>query len=196
MICHVAICTPPYATLSYLTPEEFPGFAWNRGMRVAVPLGSGAIRAGVITAVFADDDRAALGESCAGQPSMKKNGEISLRPLTWPLEPVPLLPEDYMDTVEQLAARQYSSPGRILGNLLPQGLRTTARIRVRRYLPDLDGRGRKPKLFTLRDIPSLTPGERAELARDFMAGRAELLMLAEDAAAGEHPLQGAGARPL
>lgn len=185
MICHVAICTPPYATLSYLTPEEFPGFAWNRGMRVAVPLGNGAIRAGVITAVFADDDKAALRESHAGQHSMKKHGAISLRPLTWPLEHVPLLPEDYMYTVEQLAARQYSSPGRILGNLLPQGLRTTARIRVRRYLPDIDGRGRKPKLFALRDIPSLTPGERAELARDFMAGRAELLMLAEDAAAGE-----------
>lgn len=185
MICHVAICTPPYATLSYLTPEEFPGFSWQVGMRVAVPLGNGAIRAGVITGVFADDDENALKGSSAGQHSMKKNGDITLRPLTWPLEQTPLLPQDYMDTVEQLAARQYSSPGRILGNLLPQGLRVTARIRVRRYLPDIDGKGRKPKLFALRDIPAMPADERASLAEDFMAGRAELLMLAEDAAAGE-----------
>ena len=46
MICHVALCSPPYATLSYLTPEEFPGFSWQPGIRVAVPLGNGAIRAG------------------------------------------------------------------------------------------------------------------------------------------------------
>ena len=42
MICHVALCTPPYATLSYLTPEEFPGLSWQAGLRVAVPLGNGA----------------------------------------------------------------------------------------------------------------------------------------------------------
>lgn len=185
MICHVAICTPPYATLSYLTPEEFPNFAWQVGMRVAVPLGNGAIRAGVITGIFADDDENALKGSSAGQHSMKKHGDITLRPLTWPLELTALLPQDYMDTVEQLAARQYSSPGRILGNLLPQGLRVTARIRVRRYLPDLDGKGQKPKLFALRDIPAMPDAERLSLASDFMAGRAELLMLAEDAAAGE-----------
>ena len=185
MICHVAICTPPYATLSYLTPEEFPDFPWRIGLRVAVPLGNGAIRVGGVTAIFADDDKRALEECAAGQHSAKKNGDITLRPLTWPLELVPLLPRDYMDTVEQLAARQYSSAGRILGNLLPQGLRVTARIRVRQYLPDVDGKGRKPRLFALRDIPSMPAAERAALAQDFTRGRAELLMLAEDAADGE-----------
>ena len=39
------------------------------------------------------------------------------------------------------------SPGRVLGNLLPQGLRVTARIRVRQYLPDVNGKGQKPRLF-------------------------------------------------
>lgn len=185
MICHVAICTPPYATLSYLTPDEFPDFPWQPGLRVAVPLGNGAIRAGVITAVFENGDADALKGSAAGQHSMKKNGDITLRPLTWPLELSPLLPRDYMETVQELARRQYSSPGRVLGNLLPQGLRVTARIRVRQYLPDVNGKGRKPRLFALRDIPSMPEAERALLAQDFMHGRAELLMLAEDAADGE-----------
>ena len=185
MICHVALCTPPYATLSYLTPEEFPDFPWQAGLRVAVPLGNGAIRAGVVTAVFADDDPNALRESSAGQHNMKKSGDITLRPLTWPLELTPLLPRDYMETVEQLAARQYSSPGRVLGNLLPQGLRVTARIRVRQYLPDVNGKGQKPRLFALRDIPAMPAAERAALAQDFTHGRAEILMLAEDAADGE-----------
>ena len=66
MICHVALCTPPYATLSYLTPGEFPDFPWRIGLRVAVPLGYGAIRAGVVTAVFADDDMNVLKECASG----------------------------------------------------------------------------------------------------------------------------------
>ena len=73
----------------------------------------------------------------------------------------------------------------MLGNLLPQGLRVTARIRVRQYLPDVNGKGQKPKLFALRDIPAMSAAERAALAQDFTHGRAELLMLAEDAADGE-----------
>lgn len=174
MICHIALCSPPYTTLTYLTPEGFSGFVWMPGMRVAVPLGNGAIRAGVITATFEE-----------GDPQAPNTSGILLRPLTWPLELTPLLPRDYLNTVEQLAARQYSTPGRILGNLLPQGLRVTARIRVRQYLPDNEGRGRRPRLFALRDIPSMPSDERLILARDFVEHRAEILMLAEDAAEGE-----------
>ena len=165
MICHVALCSPPYATLSYLSPEEFPGFPWQAGMRVAVPLGNGAIRAGVIIAVSGEGQKSA--EVFSGQHAMPQKEGITLRPLTWPLEKTPLLPADYMDTVAQLAARQYSSPGRILGNLLPQGLRITARIRLRQYLPDLEGRGRRPRLLALRDIPALSHEERGILAQDF-----------------------------
>ena len=185
MLCHVALCTPPYATLTYSTPEGFPGFEWKPGLRVAVPLGNGAIRVGVVTAVFEDGDARAFSGAAAGQHSTRGHADITLRPITWPLERSPLLPADYMDTVEQLAARQYSSPGRILGNLLPQGLRVTARIRVRQYLSDLDGKGRKPRLFALRDIPALPETERLILSRDFLESRAEILMLAEDAADGE-----------
>ena len=182
MLCHVALCTPPYATLTYRTPAGFDDALWTKGLRVAVPLGSGAIRAGVITAVFGDDDPRALEGVSAGQHSTGAIEDIALRPLTWPLELTPLLPLDYMETIVQLAARQYSSPGHILGNLLPKGLRVTANIRVRQYLPDQKGKGRKPRLFALRDIPTMSEEERNALAEDFMAGRSEILMLAEDAA--------------
>ncbi|WP_298066360.1 primosomal protein N' [uncultured Mailhella sp.] len=177
MLCRVALCSPPYATLTYSAPSSFGDALWTPGLRVAVPLGNGAIRAGVITAVFPDDDSRAL----AGAAE-----DIVLRPLTWPLELTPLLSRDYMETVLQLAARQYASPGQILGNLLPKGLRVTANIRVRQYLSEQDGKGRKPRLFALRDIPSMPEEEREALAADFLAGRAEVLMLAEDAAEREH----------
>lgn len=185
MICHVALCSPPYATLSYLTPEDFAGFSWQEGMRVAVPLGGGAIRAGVIVALCQESDEKPNPSVFSGQHALPKKGSITLRPITWPLEKTPLLPADYLETVSQLARRQYSSPGRILGNLLPQGLRLTSRIRVRQYLPDINGKGRRPRLFALRDIPSMPQEERASLAQDFIKGRAELLMLAEDAAQAE-----------
>ena len=84
MICHVALCSPPYATLSYLSPEEFPGFPWQAGMRVAVPLGNGAIRAGVIIAVSGEGQKSA--EVFSGQHAMPQKEGITLRPLTWPLK--------------------------------------------------------------------------------------------------------------
>lgn len=174
MLCHVALCTPPYATLTYRTPTCFEDRIWNPGLRVAVPLGNGAIRAGVITAVFPDGDPRAL----EGLPAE----DLVLRPLTWPLELSPLLSREYLEIVLQLAARQYASPGHILGNILPRGLRVTANIRVRQYLSEEDGKGRRPRLFALRDIPAMPENERNILAADFLAARAEILMLAEDSA--------------
>ncbi|MCQ2444376.1 MAG: primosomal protein N', partial [Mailhella sp.] len=171
MVCSVALCSPPYSTLSYLVPDMFPGMEWKAGLRVAVPLGGGHVRVGVV-----------VGTECEA-PAEKR--EFELRPVTWPLEKAPLLSEDYMDTVAQLASRQCSTPGRILGSLLPQGLRVTARIRVRQYLDAEGAEGRRPRMLALRDIPSLVEDDRRRLAADFMRGRAELLMLAEDAAAGE-----------
>ena len=67
MLCHVAICTPPFTTLTYATPEGFPGFDWKPGLRVAVPLGNGAIRVGVVTAIFPDGDERAFAGASAGQ---------------------------------------------------------------------------------------------------------------------------------
>ena len=95
MICHVALCTPPYATLSYLTPEEFPDFPWQAGLRVAVPLGNGAIRAGVVTAVFAEPQ---YPESAANIIAEESGIRV------WLLDPVVTGPDDkdaYLDAMEQ-----------------------------------------------------------------------------------------------
>ena len=38
MYATVALLTPPYASLTYLLPPEFPADFWQPGLRVAVPL--------------------------------------------------------------------------------------------------------------------------------------------------------------
>ena len=44
---------------------------------------------------------------------------IVFKPLLWPLERRPLLHPEYLGMIEQLAVRQMSTPGKILGSLLP-----------------------------------------------------------------------------
>ena len=54
MYATVALLTPPYASLTYLLPPEFPADFWQPGLRVAVPLGRGertALRAAVLLRV-------------------------------------------------------------------------------------------------------------------------------------------------
>lgn len=41
MYATVALLTPPYASLTYTLPPEFPADFWQPGLRVAVPLGRG-----------------------------------------------------------------------------------------------------------------------------------------------------------
>ena len=51
MYASIALLSPPYATLSYALPPEFPQDFWRPGLRVAIPLGRGekaALRAGVV----------------------------------------------------------------------------------------------------------------------------------------------------
>ena len=44
----VALLTPPFASLTYAVPDWLAGFAWCPGLRVAVPLGRGMLRIGVV----------------------------------------------------------------------------------------------------------------------------------------------------
>ena len=44
MYATVALLTPPYASLTYTLPPEFPADFWQPGLRVAVPLGRGEPR--------------------------------------------------------------------------------------------------------------------------------------------------------
>ncbi len=165
MLFRVALFSPPYATLTYSAPPWLPEGVWRPGLRVAAPLGNGAVRAALV-----------LGESDGADLPPG----VQARPLVWPLEAEPLLNAEYLAMVRELATRQLSTPGRILGAVLPQGLRTTARIRVREFRD-----GQKPRLHNLRDLARLDPEVLAELGRAFASGRADVLALAEDAANSE-----------
>lgn len=165
MFYHVALLSPPYSTLTYAAPGWLDAALWRPGLRVAVPLGNGAVRAGVIVGVAETSD-------------LPKG--VSARPLVWPLERRPLLGESYIGMAVQLARRQLVTPGNILGAVLPRGLRTTGRIRVREF-----SAAGKPRLLQLRELPRLGEERLAELGAAFLEGRVEVLALKEDAASGE-----------
>ena len=159
----IALLSPPYSSLTYSEPDWLPASMWRKGLRVAAPVGKGHIRAGVILDTATDADP-----------------KLTLRPVTWPLEAAPLLNAEYLEMVEQLASRQAIEPGRILGQVLPQGLRGTAKIRLRRFRDN-----QKPSLLDLRGLPQLTANELSDLGQEFMSGKIEILALREDSAASE-----------
>lgn len=163
----VALLSPPYTTLTYACPDYLPASLLQAGMRVAVPLGKGALRVGMV-----------LHEGQEGPQEPEQSGTYTLRPLCWPLERSPLLSAEHMDMVTQLALRQCSTPGRILGHVLPLGLRTT-NVRLRHF------EGGKPQLYSLKALASLPCAEQQRLAEAFIQGQADMLAAATKAAAGE-----------
>ncbi len=158
MYCHIALLSPPYTTLTYACPAHFPENFWEVGMRVAVPLGSGAVRMGVITAL-----------------AVEKEGDFQIREIAFPMESKSLLGSDYLLMIEQLGKKQFVSIGRILGNVLPGNLKTTQNIRLR-YFQDTQ----KPKLYKIREIPHLPQAEQELLANAFLENKAQILELAEN----------------
>ncbi|BAV92056.1 replication restart helicase PriA [Candidatus Desulfovibrio trichonymphae] len=160
----VALLSPPYSELCYEMPPEFPVEFWRFGLRAAVPLGRGALRAAVILALRHESE---LPEG------------ITCKPICWPLEADPLLPPDLLSLVQDMALRQGVSVGCILGHVLPKGLRS-ARMRLRRL-----GAGGAESL-PLRRIQDAAPAERAEFAREMCAGNARILAPGADAASEEY----------
>ncbi|MDQ7833202.1 MAG: primosomal protein N' [Desulfovibrionaceae bacterium] len=121
---NVALFSAPFATLTYAVPEHLAGLGLPPGLRVLVPLGR-SIRAGMI---LSDEARPPDG--------------VETRPLVWPLERAPLLDAAYLEMVDNLAARQMCHPGRVLGQILPAGLRQSKvvfaapeKARLRRKTP-------------------------------------------------------------
>lgn len=162
MLRTVALLSPPFASLTYAVPEWLSDGAWPPGLRVAVPLGRGMLRVGVI-----------LGE---GSPLPEG---VAARPMLWPLETEPLLPPGHMEMVRQLALRQAVTPGQILAMVLPAGLRVT-QMRLR----TMEGAG-KACLRLLKELPHLPPEALRRLGEAWLRGEAELLGPREDAAASE-----------
>ena len=149
MLRTVALLTPPFASLTYAVPEWLAGGAWCPGLRVAVPLGRGMLRIGVV-----------LGE---GSPLPEG---VTARPMLWPLEKEPLLPSGHMEMVRQLALRQAVTPGQILAMVLPAGLRVT-QMRLR----TMEGQG-KAQIRLLKDLPKLPAEVLSALGEAWMRGAA------------------------
>jgi primosomal protein N' (replication factor Y) (superfamily II helicase) len=138
-ILSIALTSPPYALLSYGVPDAFDPASFAPGLRVLVPMGRG-IRVGVVW------------ETGTTPPS-----GVTVRPVLWPLERTPACDTGYLELVRSLASRHLESPGRILGALLPRGLRSATVA----FTLDLEGRRRR---LTPRALGRLDPEELATLA--------------------------------
>jgi len=166
MYATVALLTPPYASLTYTLPPEFPADFWQPGLRVAVPLGRGertALRAAVLLRV---------------SPTADVPEGVDCKSLGWPLENAPLLPAVLLELAEDLARRQGLHPGHILGHVLPQGLRL-ARVRLRNI------ESGKAVAWTLARIREALPEQRQALAEALCKGTARMLPPGTDAASEE-----------
>ncbi|MDZ7759007.1 MAG: primosomal protein N' [Desulfovermiculus sp.] len=97
----VALLSPPYTTLTYVQPGDFPDWTWHPGQRVFVPVRR-EIRLGLLL------DRVELGN----KPGQKKA-------LLWPRERRPLFPPSFLRLLQALSLRYVSSPGRIVATILP-----------------------------------------------------------------------------
>ncbi|MBQ9405267.1 MAG: primosomal protein N' [Desulfovibrio sp.] len=163
MYAHVALLTLPHATLTYAVPPEFPEDFWQAGLRVAVPLGKGknaALRAAVLL------NTSALSGLQEG---------VTCKPLAWPMEARPLITAELLELAEELARRQGSTIGQVLGHVLPQGLRL---VRVRLHCL-LDGR---THIVPLTRVCAASLEERQRWAHALCAGQATLLPAGADAA--------------
>jgi primosomal protein N' (replication factor Y) len=158
----LALLSPPYASLSYSAPDYLPEDTWLPGLRAAVPLGAGALRAAVV-----------LGRNEEGRPD-----GLRMKHMCWPLEARPLFDAPYMEMIRQTALRQGVTPGYILGHVLPRGLRA-AQARLRRF-----GDG-GPRIVSLRTLMTLPRAELEKTALAWTRGEAEILPPRADAAAGE-----------
>jgi primosomal protein N' (replication factor Y) len=147
----IALLSPPFTELSYSLPDYLPSEAFFIGQRVVVPLGKGR-RSGVITAF---------------ERQVPGTASFTLKPLIWPLDRESLLSLAYLDLARTLADRHADELGRILGSMLPAGLRSPA--------PRL-------RFFTEDGITALVPADLTRLPADrlrvlgelWMSGRAEI----------------------
>lgn len=123
------------------------------GMRLAVPLGAKGLRCAVLLDFISNSD---IPEG------------IEIKELCWPLEKEPLLDAEYLVMLKQLALRQMVSSGRILGSVLPFGLKSVTGA-IRRF-----GEGR-PESYKLTAIRNKDEAWLKELASDWIAGSASFM---------------------
>jgi len=114
---NLALLSPPFAILTYRLPD-CPRVDWVPGLRAVVPVGR-SLRAAVVVEL-----------------DVRPPDGMQIKDALWPLEREPILDARYLDMAKQLALRQSESLGRILGALVPAGLRS-ARAMLRPSGPGL-----------------------------------------------------------
>lgn len=152
MYARIAIMSPPWAALDYLLPEAFPADFWRTGGRVIVPVG-GSLRAGVILSISA----------------MTSLDASRCKSVLWPLELRPLISRELLELVVNLATYQGTTPGNVLGHILPLGLRR-AQVKLRR------NEDAERRFLTAPQIARLSPGDYAELADKFLRGMVKFVV--------------------
>ncbi len=154
------LLSPPWSILTWSLPDFFAEDFWQAGLRVAVPLGKGKARAGMIVEL--------------AQASGLPEGAVC-REIIWPLESSPISGADFMALIDELARRQGLEPGYIAGHILPKGLRSTA-VKVR-WLQN-----GAPVEYEIVKIGALSRELRALIADDFSNGGAWIVSRTRDSA--------------
>ena len=108
----VALLSPPYTTLSYAQPLDFPDATWWPGQRVLVPVRK-QTRMGVLM------DRVSLDIN---------PGKV--KAILWPAESTPLFPLSFVRLILALGARCVNTPGRVLASVLPSRIKDQGQILV------------------------------------------------------------------
>ena len=159
----VALFSPPFAELTYSLPPYLAAEEWHEGQRVAVPLGRG-LRAGIL--LSADGQNNEHNSPPDRAEDQTSSDTFTIKPVLWPLERLPLLPDWYREMARQIAVRQGASFGQILAGMLPAALRTT-KVRLRSLGPG------RPQEFPLSSLLSRRDEELRELGRHWSAGLAD-----------------------
>ena len=151
----VALPRPPYSTLTYQVPVWMPNKMLKPGIRAAVPLGGAGLRAGVVLGF----------ENESGIPE-----GVEIKELLWPLEREPLLSPEYLQMLADLSSRQAVSMGRVLGAVLPSGLKS-----VRCFLRRFEVGGGKGDILKLSDLKGKEAVWLERLCDDWLDGRVSVI---------------------
>ncbi len=167
MYCKVALLSPPYSELTYAIPSYISKDILNKGLRVAIPLGNGALRVGIIVDLM---ESHGLGDN------------VSIKEIVWLLETKPLINNEIVSLIESLSVRQAQNKAQIFANILPQALRTTAKLRLKEYKENA-----RPVNHSFKALKSYSQSEASILFEKYInSNGVELLELQQENA--EHEM--------
>ena len=155
MFVQIVLLSPPFSTLTYKTLALFPAAFFKPGMRVVVPLGRGK-----------DNLRVGFILECRDTCDLPDN--VTIKPIIWPLDTVPLLPRDLLHLILELSIRQGEEPGRIARGFLLPGFYSLNS--VLHYITQ-----KATKVYALAELAHAKDNLKEELALALLNGAAKML---------------------